>query len=261
MKIEGYDLEEMPVVDATGVGFVSLVAYFGGYPRPQGNYFTLNVGSSRTYEIANMWYENLQYLIDDGTITFPIKMKILTDRWAIVYDDRVPRDFYTDTSYRAPKQFWSLTEQANRQLDIDTGKLKITTLESGMTVESRHVESKTAKLRDGVTWTTAWAPYVPVFDGDVALPNHDGLDRIKEMIVDPKYYGTLKLTGDADMKQVIIRGSDYGNRIVVDNKVISSFDRDTSQDDALDAVISLCRALGVEISYEDGDGDEEHTED
>lgn len=261
MKVEGYDLEEMPVVDATGVGYVSLVAYWGDFPRPRGNYFSLNTADGKTYEIANMWYENLEHLIDEGIITFPIKIKLLTDSWAIVYDDRVQRNFYTDTSYRAPKQFWSLTKQANRQLDIDTGKLKITTLESGMTVESRHVESKTVKLRDGVTWTTAWAPYVPVVDGVLALPNHDGLDRIKEMIVDPKYYGTLKLTGDADMKQVIIRGSDDGNRIVVDNKVISSFDRDTSQDDALDAVISLCHALGVEISYEDGDGDEEDTED
>lgn len=200
MKVEGYDLDEMPVVEATNVGSVSLVGIGGDgkFPLDWGNYFSLETADGKTYEIANMWYENLKHLIDDHKILFPIDIKIIEtqphshkDGWAIVYDDRVPRNFYTDISYRAPKKFWSLTEQANRQLDIDSGKLKITTLENGMTVESRWVESKSRPLRKGLVF----APYVPMYvnaDSDESV-------EFKETIVDPKYYGFIDLTdGGAD---------------------------------------------------------------
>lgn len=58
MKVDGYDLGEMPVLNAIGGGYASLLACNGTFPRASGNYFSLTANDNKQYEIANMWFEN-----------------------------------------------------------------------------------------------------------------------------------------------------------------------------------------------------------
>jgi hypothetical protein len=95
------------------------------FPLNHGNYFSLDAEDGKGYEIANFWYEDFDYLIRNKIIEFPVNIKVLEKKWAIISDNRVPFEFYSETSYRAPEKYWSLKDRLIRHQKIDTGIIKI----------------------------------------------------------------------------------------------------------------------------------------
>jgi hypothetical protein len=140
-------LAEKETVFAKSFGFVSLVRVRGDkFPLNRGNYFSLVV-NGKNYEICNFWYEDLEHLVKTGVVPFPIKIKILDERWAMVYDERVPADFYSETSYRAPQKYWSLKQLMERQQKLDSGEIEIIPYKDGSGYCERiHVKPKAHKL-------------------------------------------------------------------------------------------------------------------
>lgn len=120
------DISKLEVAQVVSIGYVSLVGIMKTkYPLEYGNYFSMVTADNKEFEISNMWFENLDYLIKQEVVSFPIQVKILGRGWAMVYDVRVPPNFLMETSYRAPMEFWSLRQLANRQLKIDSGEIQL----------------------------------------------------------------------------------------------------------------------------------------
>jgi hypothetical protein len=150
-----YDVTQFKIKQATSIGMVSLVGFSERkFPMHCGNYFEVMTNDRDVYngyEIANFWYEDLKHLLDTGVVKFPLDIKVLNDHWAILYDAQIPPEFYSETSYRAPEEFWSLTQRAKRQLKIDTGEM-VVHKSGGMTWESYHVKSSKRTLAPGWTY-------------------------------------------------------------------------------------------------------------
>ena len=155
-----FNLDDYQDAEALNFGCYSQVGVLeDNYPLSWGNYFYLMVddvkpafmgGKGREIEIVNMWYENLKHLVVKGEVSFPIKIKLLDDRCGIVVDPRVNPRFLCEITYRAPKKFWSLTALTKRQMDIDSGVLKVHEGD-GMNIESREIKSSKRKLKS--TWS------------------------------------------------------------------------------------------------------------
>jgi hypothetical protein len=77
---------------ATMIGGQTLVGSIGNtYPKSSGNCFGLI--ADKEYRIGNMNVENLQYLIKEKIIDFPIEIDTLDDKRALITDEILPKDF------------------------------------------------------------------------------------------------------------------------------------------------------------------------
>lgn len=151
-----FNLNDYEDSEALSFGMVSSVGFHTtSFPASRGNYFYVIVGdenpaylggTGQEYEIVNMWYENLKHLIDKSEVSFPIKIKLLNGRHAIIVDSRVNPKFLCEITYRAPMEFWSLTALIKRQMEIDSGVLKVIEGD-GMIIESREIKTKTRIIK------------------------------------------------------------------------------------------------------------------
>ncbi len=67
-----------------------------GKPQSSGNCFSLegkNKNGRWSLRIVNFYVENLRYVLTHG-ITWPIKVMRLSERVAIVHDERIPEEWY-----------------------------------------------------------------------------------------------------------------------------------------------------------------------
>ena len=66
------------------------------YPQTRGNVFTVftdeQINKERT--IINIYVENLQYLISQGIVQFPIEIIPISVDRATVVDSRIPAEYY-----------------------------------------------------------------------------------------------------------------------------------------------------------------------
>lgn len=165
-----FDLTKYEDAEALSFGMISLVGVMANkFPLDWGNYFSVLVGDTnptflggtgQEYEIVNMWYENLKHLIDKGEVSFPIKIKLLTKRCAIVVDPRVNPNYLCEITYRAPMEFWSLTALTKRQMEIDSGVLKVIDNGDGMILESREIKTKNRTLETNWVCNEALGPTI-----------------------------------------------------------------------------------------------------
>ena len=128
-------IENLKNLKATSLGFASCVGVMAeekDFPLNRGNYFSLETEDGKEYEIANFWYEDFDYLIRNKVIEFPVNIKVLEKRWALISDNRVPFKFYSETSYRAPEKYWSLKDRLIRQQKIDTGVITVFKFDIGI---------------------------------------------------------------------------------------------------------------------------------
>lgn len=79
---------------ATAFGGHTLVGSHGEFPRKFGNCFSLKVEQGFV-DIINFKFENLEELIRRG-LSWPIKVRKLDVRRALVVDERIPDHWYTN---------------------------------------------------------------------------------------------------------------------------------------------------------------------
>lgn len=150
MSINIEELEETEAIGWGGNSCVGVHATEKDFPLNHGNYFSL-VTKDSSYEIANFWAEDLKYLLAKDIVEYPIKLKILKKEgksWALIHDIRIPHEFYSEISHRAPHEFWSIPQLARSQRDIDSGVLQIL----GDGLEARHVVAEKRTLN--VKWSS-----------------------------------------------------------------------------------------------------------
>ena len=136
---------------ATDVTTVTLVGFFGEYPRERGNCFSVSVEGERNYRIINFNHENLEKLIEDGVISFPIKISKLGEGIAIIADERIPDEWYSKRLCETctPENLLPLPQRLKHYLDIERGTRKETIIEINgqkMKMVSINVESKIKKI-------------------------------------------------------------------------------------------------------------------
>lgn len=74
----------------------TLVGYQGPFPRKRGNCFSVEVDGSGDYRIVNFGAENLDELVRRGVLSWPVEIKPLSEREAVIADARIPAEWYSD---------------------------------------------------------------------------------------------------------------------------------------------------------------------
>lgn len=113
---------EFKTIEATEIGSQTLVGYSGPYPRPSGNCFSLKA-EGNYYKILNFGAENLNYALNNGLITWPIRIHPLSENHAVIHDERIPHNWYQDRfcNLCTPKDLLPITQQLHNHLDILSG--------------------------------------------------------------------------------------------------------------------------------------------
>ena len=78
---------------ATAVTSHTLVGVWGDPPLSHGNCFSMTAEDGNEYDIVNFVYENLEALQAAG-LTWPVDIRVLAGRIAVVHDRRIPHDWY-----------------------------------------------------------------------------------------------------------------------------------------------------------------------
>jgi len=85
MKIKGYEFIESYI---NRVGIQTLIA--------SGNCFSA-LNNKDHFAIVNMSIENLEYLLEQKIVEFPIRVLVVKDtKDAFIVDERIPEDFYRE---------------------------------------------------------------------------------------------------------------------------------------------------------------------
>ena len=72
----------------------TLVGSSGEFPRQFGNCFSVRAGEE--YHILNFKAENLEHLLNEKKLSWPIQIHILSDKYAVIHDSRIPHNFYSE---------------------------------------------------------------------------------------------------------------------------------------------------------------------
>jgi hypothetical protein len=136
---------------ATDITSVTLVGYFGEFPRERGNCFSVSVGGESYYRIINFNYENLGKLIEDEIVSFPLKISILSSGAAIIADERIPDAWYSKRFCETctPSDLLPIPQKLKHFLDIERGIREEKEIEidgKKMKIVSINVESKTVYM-------------------------------------------------------------------------------------------------------------------
>jgi hypothetical protein len=92
-------------------------------PYKNGNCFSLACGKREEYRIVNFNLENLKHLLRCG-LTWPVKISKISDRLAILHDERIPDEFY-DKEYCevcCKKDLLPVTQQSRIMRQIKRGQ-------------------------------------------------------------------------------------------------------------------------------------------
>ena len=132
---------------ATDITTVTLVGYFGEFPMERGNCFSVSVDDERDYRIINFNYENLEKLIEDSVVSFPLKISKLSEGIAIIADERIPDEWYSKRFCETctPSDLLPVPQKLKHFLDIERGVREEKEIEIDgrkMKMVSINVESK-----------------------------------------------------------------------------------------------------------------------
>jgi hypothetical protein len=118
---------------ATDITSVTLVGYFGEFPRERGNCFSVSVDDESDYRIINFNYENLKKLIEDSVVSFPLKISSLSSGIAIIADERIPDEWYSKRFCETctPSDLLPVPQKLKHFLDIERGIREESEIEIG----------------------------------------------------------------------------------------------------------------------------------
>lgn len=80
------------------VGYQTTVGSFGEFPRDIGNCFSLHAkhaDGEGEWNIVNFKIENLNELVSDRVLSWPIRLRALSYDIAVICDERIPEDWYS----------------------------------------------------------------------------------------------------------------------------------------------------------------------
>ena len=108
----------------------------------------------KDWRIVNFYAENLEKLIKDKIITWPVKILVRRGRGrriALIHDERIPDEWYADRWCEAccPEELLPLTQRLRLERMTARGDRKVVTMSNGMKLVSMKLESKSRKLPDG----------------------------------------------------------------------------------------------------------------
>jgi hypothetical protein len=111
------------LIDANRVTIVTLVGYFGDFPREYGNCFSVEASDSKQYKIVNFNHENLEEVINNGIADFPIKISVLSNSHAVIVDGRIPNEWYSNKFCEicTPDELLPAPQRIRNLLDIQRG--------------------------------------------------------------------------------------------------------------------------------------------
>ncbi len=75
--------------------FTLLGVYIRSYPTSHGNCFSVRCDDGTEFKIVNFVLENIQEAERRG-LSWPVKIKTLSDSHAVIHDERIPHAWYTD---------------------------------------------------------------------------------------------------------------------------------------------------------------------
>jgi len=136
----------MKIKSANQVTSVTLVSYFGDFPMKRGNCFSVSTDDGN-FKILNFNHENLEKLLSDNIISWPIKISPLSNSHAIVCDYRIPNEWYSERLCEVctPFDLLPLPQKLKRFLEIERGNRTETDIEINgqkMKLVSIKVDSK-----------------------------------------------------------------------------------------------------------------------
>ena len=129
---------------ALGITTVTLVGFFGDFPRKYGNCFSVRTENEQ-YRIVNFNYENLTELINNNIVTWPIKISTLSNNIAIICDERIPNEWYSNRFCETctPISLLPIPQRLKHFLDIERG------IREERDVEINGVKSKLISIKVG----------------------------------------------------------------------------------------------------------------
>lgn len=80
---------------ATKIIEQTCVGVGGTPPHEYGNCFTVLCDDGKHRRVVNFVLENLEAGVEKHGLTWPIRIKALTDRVAVVHDERIPDNWYS----------------------------------------------------------------------------------------------------------------------------------------------------------------------
>jgi len=82
--------------NATAVTCQTLVGVMSrDFPLQYGNCFSVSSDSTVRYKIVNFILENLQELLKQNVISWPVKILPISNRAAVIVDERIPEEWYS----------------------------------------------------------------------------------------------------------------------------------------------------------------------
>ena len=79
-------------INVSKIGYVSLVGFFGEFPRKYGNYFSCD-----DHHILNMWCENLEHLIEIGVLKEDDEIAgVNFNGGVVITDSRIPDGYLNE---------------------------------------------------------------------------------------------------------------------------------------------------------------------
>jgi hypothetical protein len=161
--------EESPLVlRATQVTRVTLVGFIiQDYPSPRGNCFSMEAQDGEQYRILNFNHENLEKLLEEGKVDFPLDLHKLGEGVALLADPRIPDEWYARElcTTCTPRHLLSHPQKLRKHLQIQRGERTETVVEidgKKMIVTTVKVEPKAGPVR--VPWTIAESNNVVIND-------------------------------------------------------------------------------------------------
>ncbi len=192
--------------DALNVTSCTLVGFIGDeYPMKSGNCFSVNIGEAGTRRIINFNHENLEELIARKIVEFPIKVLPLSEGHALIADERIPDEWYSDRFCETctPHDLLPPQQKLKYMLDKMRGDIEESSFEfNGQQIKLISVNVKSKPGIVYVPWTPEPISEVEAYQDPNAEEELTNLLKSEQYNrkIDSSFYGSIDIKNDDDNK-------------------------------------------------------------
>lgn len=167
--------------NAISVTWETLVGADKEYPVQRGNCFSVKCDDGKEYRIVNFYHENLEHLLKEKMIEWPIQIVVLEGKVAIIHDHRIEHRGYRSDFCTAccPQDLLPINQRLQIQREFESGRRTESECEimgEKVIMVKYTMEPTTRKMKEGWTITEEIgdpiinAPYFPILnrvEGDI----------------------------------------------------------------------------------------------